>query len=398
MASKPATEPALGKPSDSAETSPQRKGLGPLTMVWRAGAAYPSRVLMALTALVITAGTTAALPWGFRQVVDKGFARGSDTSTIDHWFIVLFGMVVVLALGTAVRFYNVSWLGERVVADIRQSVQANLLRLPPSFFEANSPKEISSRMTADTALIEQVVGTTVSVALRNLITALIGVMVLFSLAPQLTAGLLVAVPVVVLPIVWFSRRMRAISRSSQDRIADIGALVTEVLGATRVVQAYNQEARESDRFAAAVERSFATARRRIWIRSVMTSVVIFLAFGALTVLMWRGAVGVAEGRISGGTIAQFVLTGAIVAAYHAGAEWKFWPGPQTCAAGRVPVLTGADILDALSKKGHPPSCEEAAWRMAGISMAGYNALISAALAGASFLVAARRRPHPDDNA
>ena len=298
---------------DAAEKPAAKRGLGPLRMVWRAGAAYPSRIGLALIALVVTAGTTAALPWGFRQVVDKGFARGSDMATIDHWFMVLGAMVLLLAVGTAVRFYNVSWLGERVVADIREAVQANLLRLPPSFFEANSPKEISSRMTADTALIEQVVGTTVSVALRNLITALIGVVVLFSLAPQLTAGLLIAVPVVVVPIVWFSRRMRTISRSSQDRIADIGALVTEVLGATRVVQAYNQEVREAERFAAAVERSFATARRRIWLRSVMTSVVIFLAFGALTVLMWRGAVAVADGRISGGTITQFVLTGAIVA-------------------------------------------------------------------------------------
>ena len=298
---------------DAADKPAAKRGLGPLRMVWRAGAAYPSRIGLALIALVVTAGTTAALPWGFRQVVDKGFARGSDMATIDHWFMVLGAMVLLLAVGTAVRFYNVSWLGERVVADIREAVQANLLRLPPSFFEANSPKEISSRMTADTALIEQVVGTTVSVALRNLITALIGVVVLFSLAPQLTAGLLIAVPVVVVPIVWFSRRMRTISRSSQDRIADIGALVTEVLGATRVVQAYNQEVREAERFAAAVERSFATARRRIWLRSVMTSVVIFLAFGALTVLMWRGAVAVADGRISGGTITQFVLTGAIVA-------------------------------------------------------------------------------------
>ena len=298
---------------DAAEKPAAKRGLGPLRMVWRAGAAYPSRIGLALIALVVTAGTTAALPWGFRQVVDKGFARGSDMATIDHWFMVLGAMVLLLAVGTAVRFYNVSWLGERVVADIREAVQANLLRLPPSFFEANSPKEISSRMTADTALIEQVVGTTVSVALRNLITALIGVVVLFSLAPQLTAGLLIAVPVVVVPIVWFSRRMRTVSRSSQDRIADIGALVTEVLGATRVVQAYNQETREAERFAAAVERSFATARRRIWLRSVMTSVVIFLAFGALTVLMWRGAVAVADGRISGGTITQFVLTGAIVA-------------------------------------------------------------------------------------
>jgi ATP-binding cassette subfamily B protein len=140
-------------------------------------------------------------------------------------------MVAVLAIGTAVRFFNVSWLGERVVADIRLAVQRNLLRQPPSFFEENSPKEISSRMTADTALIEQVVGTTVSVALRNAITAIVGIGILFFLAPKLTGMLVIAIPVVVGPIVWFGRRLRRRSRSSQDRIADIGAMVTEVLGA-----------------------------------------------------------------------------------------------------------------------------------------------------------------------
>ena len=162
-------------PADTAEGDAprkERKSLGPLAMVWKDAAAYPGRVAAAGAALVITSATTAAVPWGFRQVVDKGFARGSDPATINEWFLTLLGMVVILGIGTAVRFYNVSWLGERVVADIRLAVQRNLLRQPPSFFEDNSPKEISSRMTADTGLIEQVVGTTVSVALRNLITAI----------------------------------------------------------------------------------------------------------------------------------------------------------------------------------------------------------------------------------
>lgn len=294
-------------------TPRQSKSLGPLRMVWSAAAAYPARVTMAGVALMITSATTASVPWGFRQVVDKGFARGSDPATINHWFETLLGMVTVLAIGTAIRFYNVSWLGERVVADIRLSVQKNLLRQPPSFFEENSPKEISSRMTADTGLIEQVVGTTVSVALRNLITAVVGIVILFFLAPKLTAGLVLAIPVVVLPIVWFGRRLRKESRTSQDRVADIGAMISEVLSAARIVQAFNQESREADRFAGAVERSFATALRRITIRSAMTSVVTLLVMGSLVLLMWRGAMGVASGEISGGVIAQFVLTGALVA-------------------------------------------------------------------------------------
>jgi ATP-binding cassette subfamily B protein len=297
----------------SAAEPPPERSLGPLRMIWRAAAAYPGRISIALAALTVTATATLGIPWGFSKIIDQGFARGSDPATIERWFVVLLGIVVVLALGTAVRFYSVSWLGERVVADIRLAVQANLLRLAPSFFEENSPKEISSRMTADTALIEQVVGTTVSVALRNLIMAVGGIGFLFALAPKLTLGLVVAIPLVIGPIVWFSRRLRNVSRFSQDRVADIGALVAEVLGAVKIVQAFNQEQREAARFADAVERSFATARRRISIRSAMTVVVMLLVFGSLTFLMRAGALAVANGTISGGTIAAFVLTGGLVA-------------------------------------------------------------------------------------
>jgi ATP-binding cassette, subfamily B, bacterial len=301
------------EPESEPQIRPGSRSLGPLRMIWKAALAYPGRVAVALTALAITAAATLGIPWGFSQIIDKGFARGSDPATIEHWFYILLGIVVVLATGTAVRFYSVSWLGERVVADIRLAVQTNLLRLAPGFFEENSPKEISARMTADTALIEQVVGTTVSVALRNAIMAVGGIAFLFALAPMLTLGLVLAIPVVIGPIVWFSRRLRNVSRSSQDRVADIGALVAEVLGAVKIVQAFNQEAREEQRFAAAVERSFATARRRITIRAVMTAVVMLLVFGALTLLMREGALAVAEGTISGGTIAAFVLTGGLVA-------------------------------------------------------------------------------------
>ncbi|MDP9057732.1 MAG: ABC transporter transmembrane domain-containing protein [Pseudomonadota bacterium] len=282
-------------------------------MIWDAARVYRGRVAMGGIALVITALATQAIPLGLRLIIDKGFAKGSDPAAVGHWFEMLLGIVVVLALGTAVRFYNVSWLGERVVADIRLAVQANLLRLAPSFFEENSPNEISSRMTSDTVLIEQVVGTTVSVALRNLITAIVGLAFLVWLAPKLTAMLVFAIPVVIVPIVWFGRQLRAASRASQDRVADIGAMIAEVLGATRIVQAFNQEEREAERFAGAVTRTFATARLRIRIRAMMTSVVMLLIFGSITLLLWRGAIGVARGEITGGTLFAFVVTSGLVA-------------------------------------------------------------------------------------
>ena len=296
----------------AAEAKPVRS-LGPLRMIWQAATAYPSRVATAGAALLVTAAATLAIPSGFRLIIDRGFARGGNPDDIARWFQYLLVIVVVLAIGTAVRYYAVSWLGERVVADIRLAVQNNLLRLAPSFFEDNSPKEISSRMTADTSLIEQVVGTTVSVALRNAILAVGGVAYLFTLAPKLTLGLVAAIPFVILPLTRFGRRLRSASRTSQDRVADIGAMVAEVLGAVKVVQAFNQERRESERFGIAVERSFVVARRRIMLRAIITAIVIMVIFGSITLLMWQGALGVATGTISGGTIAAFVITGGLVA-------------------------------------------------------------------------------------
>ena len=305
-----ASEPDLA--ATPAEPKPARS-LGPLRMIWRAALAYPSKLAMAGLALMITAGATLAIPSGFKLIIDKGFSAGGNPDDIGRWFEYLLMIVVVLAIGTALRFYFVSWLGERVVADIRLKVQANLLRMSPGFFEENSPNEISSRMTSDTALIEQVVGTTVSVALRNLIMGVGGVAYLFTLAPKLTLALVLAIPLIVLPIVWFGRRLRNVSRTSQDRVADVGAMVAEVLAAMKIVQAFNQESREETRFAAAVESTFSTAKRRILLRAAMTAIIIMLVFGAITMLMWQGAIGVAEGTISGGTIAAFVLTGGLVA-------------------------------------------------------------------------------------
>ena len=296
------------------DTDPKpAKTLGPLRMIWVEAVKYPSKVAFAWIALMVTAAATLAIPAGFKMVVDNGFASGGDVGDIGERFRYLLLIVVVLAVGTALRFYYVSWLGERVVADIRAKVQDNLLRLAPGFYEENSPTEIASRMTADTTLIQTVVGTTVSVALRNVLMAIGGTAYLFYLAPDLTMGLLVAIPLVMIPIILFSRRIRSISRSSQDRVADIGSMVSETLGAMRIVQAFNQEGREKSRFGGAVEAAFDVARRRILLRALLTAIIIAFIFGSITVVMWRGAIGVSEGTISGGTIIAFVLTGGLVA-------------------------------------------------------------------------------------
>ena len=287
------------------------KKIGNLRMVFERAVNYPKQISLALLALLVSATATLAIPAGFKTIIDKGFIAGNGN--VAPYFQGLLGIVAVLAVATAFRFYFVSWLGERVVADIRLAVQNNLLRLAPGFFEENRPSEIASRMTSDTAVIEQVVGTTVSVALRNIVIGLGGIIYLFTLAPALTAGLLLAIPVIVLPIVFIGRKLTNVSRSSQDRVADVGAMIAETLGAMKIVQAFGQQDREHERFRDAVESTFDTAKRRIRLRAAMTAIVIGLIFTGITMLMWRGAIGVAEGTISGGTIAAFVLTGGLVA-------------------------------------------------------------------------------------
>ena len=291
---------------------PVKRRVGNLAMVWRYASRYPLQIAVAGLALLVSAGATLWIPRTFKMVVDNGFSANADASRIAPYFQGLIGVVVVLALATAVRFYFVSWLGERTVADIRTAVHRNLLRLAPRWFEENRPSEIASRLTADTAIIEQVVGSTVSIALRNIVIGIGGVIYLFALAPKLAASLLLGIPVLILPIVVLGRRVRSYSRTSQDRLADIGSIAVETLGAMKIVQAFGQEAREGDRFEAAVGSSFASARKRFALRAVMTAMVIGLLFGGVVLIMWEAVHDVANGSLSGGALTAFVLTGGIV--------------------------------------------------------------------------------------
>ncbi len=287
------------------------RSFGSLVMVWRFSVRYPLVIAAAMFSLVIAAAATLAIPNGFRLVVDRGFGQaGGD---ISRWFEYLLGVVGVLALATASRFYFVSWLGERVVADVRRAVVDNLLRLSPSYFEINRPAEVASRLTADTTLIEQAVGTTASIALRNLVLAVGSVVYLFTIAPKLAAMLLVGIPLVLGPILFIGRRLRDISSKSQDRVADVGVIVDETLGAMKIVQAFGQEEREGQRFSGAVENAFGAAKSRIRTRATLTAVLIFMMFGAITMVMWQGALDVQAGKLTGGSIVAFVLAGGLLA-------------------------------------------------------------------------------------
>ncbi|AQR73743.1 ABC transporter transmembrane domain-containing protein [Sphingomonas sp. LM7] len=302
----------MAEPVPPAPAPQPRRKLSNLLVVWSFTRRYPLQLAMATLALIGSSVATLWIPRTFKQIVDNGFAAGADTSKIGVHFQGLLLVVLVLAVATAVRFFFVSWVGERTVADMRTAVHRNLLRLPPKWFEENRPSEIASRLTSDTAIVEMVVGNTVSTALRNLLTGVGGIIYLFTLSPKIAAYLIVGIPVIVLPIVWLGGRVRNLSRSSQDRVADIGSIASETLGAMRIVQAFGQERREAERFEDAVARSFAAAKRRFALRAVMTAAVIGLLFTAITLIMWDAVYGVAEGRISGGSITAFVITAGLV--------------------------------------------------------------------------------------
>ncbi|WP_294321706.1 ABC transporter transmembrane domain-containing protein [uncultured Sphingomonas sp.] len=298
--------------ADTPPAPDRAKMLPALQLVWRFTFRYKLQLIGALVSLITAAVATLWIPRTFQKVVDNGFADGASMTDIGIYFEGLLGVVVVLAIATAGRFYFVSWLGERTVADLRVAVHRNLLTLSPGWFEENRPSEIASRLTADTAIVEGIVSTTVSVALRNLLVGVGGVIYLFSLQPKLTLYLIVGIPVIVFPIMWLGGRVRKLSRSSQDRIADIGSVASETLGAMKIVQAFGQEGREGERFEAAVDRGFATAKKRFATRAVMTAFVIGMLFAAITLIMWDAVSDVAAGRTTGGAITAFVLTAALV--------------------------------------------------------------------------------------
>ncbi|KIF55597.1 ABC transporter ATP-binding protein [Pseudomonas fluorescens] len=265
----------------------------------------------ALLALIVTAGITLSMGQGIKLLVDQGFMTQSPH--LLNQSIGLFMLLVVgLAVGTFARFYLVSWIGERVVADIRRQVFNHLVYLHPGFYEDNRSSEIQSRLTADTTLLQSVIGSSLSLFLRNLLMVIGGVVLLFITNPKLTSIVVIALPLVIAPILIFGRRVRNLSRLSQDRIADIGSYVSETLGQIKTVQAYNHQVQDEQRFASTVEQAFETARKRIFQRAWLITLVIVLVLGAVAVMLWVGGMDVIAGRISAGELAAFVFYSLIV--------------------------------------------------------------------------------------
>ena len=282
-----------------------------IRLAWRMIAPYRKQAIGALVALIVTAGITLSMGQGIRLMVDQGFMTRSPT-LLNETIALFMVLVLALAVGTFTRFYLVSWIGERVVADLRKQVFDHLVSLHPGFYENNRSSEIQSRLTADTTLLQSVIGSSLSMFLRNALMVIGGVILLFFTNPKLTSIVVIALPLVIAPILIFGRRVRSLSRESQDRVADVGSYVSEALGQIKTVQAYNHQEQDRQRFAQTAEDAFDTARKRILQRSWLITLVIVLVLGAVGVMLWVGGMDVIAGRISGGELAAFVFYSLIV--------------------------------------------------------------------------------------
>lgn len=282
-----------------------------LRLGWQFVRPYRRQVMLALLALVVTAAITLSMGQGIRLLVDQGFMTRS-AHQLNQTIGLFLLLVLALAVGTFSRFYLVSWIGERCVADIRRAVFDHLIGLHPGFFEDNRSSEIQSRLTADTTLLQSVIGSSLSMFLRNALMVTGGVVLLFITNPKLTSIVVVALPLVLAPILLFGRRVRSLSRQSQDRVADVGSYVAETLGQIKTVQAYNHQAHDRELFAGTVEAAFAVARQRIAQRAWLITLVIVLVLGAVGVMLWVGGMDVIAGRISAGELAAFVFYSLIV--------------------------------------------------------------------------------------
>jgi ATP-binding cassette subfamily B protein len=288
----------------SADQAKSLRKLGSLRTLWPFVQRQRGLFGAWLLALAVSSSATLSLPVAVRQMIDHGF---SDSSRINQSFALLFAVAVVLAIATALRFYFVSLLGEKVVADLRGRLYAHLIGLHAGFHDRNRSGELVSRLSADSELLRGVIGSTMSVALRSTVTAIGSIVMLFVTSPHLAAYALLGIPLAVLPIVLGARRLQKISRASQDRVADANTLAAETLGAVRTVQAHAREPYERDRFGQALALSVDVARRRVRAQALITAVAIVLVFGAIVLVLWSGAHEVAAGELSAGALGQFVL-------------------------------------------------------------------------------------------
>lgn len=324
------------KLAEAQETENKGRALKPLARLLPYLARYRRLVAAAVFFLVLAAATTLALPLAVRRMVDHGFAA-ADGSFINNYFGMLLALAALLAVASAMRYYYVITIGERVVADLRREVFAHVTRLSPSFFDVNQSGEIVSRLTADTTQIKSAFGSAASQALRNTILCLGAMGMMIYTSPRLSGLVLGAIPLIVFPLVAFGRSVRRRSRAAQDTLAETSAFAAETIGATRTVQAFGSEAASESRYGGAVEAAYDAARAAIRARALLTGFAILLVFGSIVGVLWYGAQSVLSGTMTAGTLGQFVLYSVIVAS-SLGQLSEVW-GELSQAGGAAERLT-----------------------------------------------------------
>ncbi len=332
---------------------PKSRSVAPLKGVLPFLRPYRGRIAAGLAALVCSSTATLVLPFFARGLLDHGFSA-REAGEVGRYFLAFIAAAAVLGLSSATRFYFVTWLGERVIADIRRAVFDNVLGLTPAFFEVTRTGEVLSRLTADTTLVQTVIGSSASVALRNMVTLSGGLVLMFFTSLKLTLLILGAVLAIMVPLILFGRWVRALSRTSQDRIADSSARASETLNAVQTVQAFTHEREEMIVFGATVEKSFDAAIIRTRARAVMTAVVIFSFFTALASVLYVGAQDVIAQRMTGGLLLQFILLGGLVAG-GVGSLSEVWGDLQRAAGASERLMELLHQKLAIAPPLHPRS-------------------------------------------
>ncbi len=336
--------------SDDAATA-SRRSLRPLLALKPYLLRHPGAMIGAGLALVVSAGAMLAIPMAVRRMIDHGFGA-KDGAMIDQYFMMLIGIGFALALASASRFYLVNWIGERVVADLRSDVFAHLARLGPEFYERTHSGEVMSRLTADTTQVKTVAGSAISQALRNAIMLIGALVMMIVTSPSLSLLVLIAIPVIVLPLIGYGRMVRRLSRRAQDTLAEASAYAAENLAAVRTMQAFGHEDAVANRYATSVERSFTAARDRMRARAGLTGLVIMLVVSSIVGVLWYGSASVISGEITAGRLSQFVIY-ALFAAGALGELSEVW-GETTQAAGAAErIIEFLNVAPEITSPAHP---------------------------------------------
>ena len=333
------------------EDRPKSRSLKPLRALWPYIARYKGTLVLALGALLIASAAMLVLPIAFRDVIDKGMAV-RDRDTVDLYFGAFLGAAAVFGIFAALRFYLVTWLGERVVADLRSDIYERVIRMDPTFFEVTRTGEVLSRLTTDTTLVQALAGVNLSITLRSVIQLVGALTLLVATSPSLAGLILLLIPFVLVPLIAVGRKLRSLSRESQDRIADTSGLAGETLNAIQTVQAFTLETLHAERFSSAVELSFGAALRRLRARAVLTALGTMTVFGGITFVLWQGAHRVLANEMTGGELSQFLIY-AVYVAISAASLSEMWGEVQRAAGAMERLVELRNAMPVIVAPTHP---------------------------------------------